>query len=152
MLSTYKGIPRWFCVLNFALPLQRAQVWFLAGVLRSCMLPMARPNKKGKRKTLRAKRSLTQDSMYSTIPLYKVLKQLIYRKKISKQWLPVGGVTEINWERAWGKFVVWWSISWKESYTGVYIFPNSADVYLMFVHFTESKFCLKYCKQISNFI
>ena len=28
----------------------------------------------------------------------------------------------------------------KESYTGVYIFPNSADVYLMFVHLLKVNF------------
>lgn len=37
------------------------------------------------------------------------------------------------------------------SYTGVYICQTLIDVHLMFVHFAGSKFCLKYCKQISNF-
>ena len=112
---------------------------------------MAQPNKKGKRKTLRGKRSLTQESTYSTIPSYKVIKQLIYRKKISKQWLPMGGATEINWERAWGNCCVMIYILKRELHRCIH-FPKLSRCILNVCAFTERKFCLKYCKQISNFI
>lgn len=96
------------------------------------------------KRELRGKRSFTQKNPYPTIPLSKVLEQLFHGKKFSKQWLLVGGSTEVDRREHERTFLGDDLYIYKSlSYTGINIGQNSTDVYLIFVPFARSKFFLK---------